>query len=326
MIQQRSIQMYSGKKAMREAFGDALEELGKRNEKVVVLTADLTDAIKVTKFKNSFPDRFFQMGIKESDMIGTAAGMAVDGLIPFATTFAVFATSLANQPVRVSVGYNRANVKIATSHGGVCVGADGATHQSFEDVALMRLVPGMTVFVPCDANEAYKATFAAADIDGPVYLRLGRVPTQVVTAPETEFIPGKAVVMREGRDCAVIAMGAMVSAAMEAAAVLESEGVRIGVINMHTIKPLDREAVLDAASRCGCIVTAEEHTVIGGLGSACAEVLALESPVPMRMVGVQDTFGESGEPEEIMKKYHLTSADIAENVRLVLAKKNRRDG
>lgn len=313
--------MYTGKKAMRDAFGDALEELGKQNERVVALTADLTDAIKVTKFKNSFPDRFFQMGIKESDMIGTAAGMAVDGLIPFATTFAVFATSLANQTIRVSVGYNKANVKITTSHGGVCVGADGATHQSFEDVALMRLIPEMTILVPCDANEAYKATLAAAEIDGPVYLRLGRIPTPVVTSSETEFIPGKAVVLKQGSDCAVIAMGSMVSAALDAAAVLESEGIKISVINMHTVKPLDNAAVIDAASRCKCIVTAEEHTVIGGLGSACAELLSTENPVSMRMVGVQDVFGESGEPEEIMEKYHLTSSDIVQNVRIVLAKK-----
>lgn len=317
--------MYNGSKAMREAFGDALVDMGAENEKIVVLTADLTDAVKVTGFKNAYPERFFQMGIKESDMIGTAAGMAVDGLVPFATTFAVFATSLANQAVRVSVGYNQANVKIATSHGGMCVGADGATHQSFEDIALMRLIPGMTVLVPCDANEAYKATVAAARMTGPVYLRLGRIPTPVITDPEAPYIPGKASVLKKGNDAAIIASGMMVSAALDAAERLAGEGIAARVINMHTLKPLDEEAVCKAAAECGCLVTAEEHSVIGGLGSACADVLVRECPIPMAMVGVQDTFGESGEPEEILKKYGLTSSDICENVRRVLNKKNRRD-
>jgi len=314
--------MYTGNKAMREAFGDALADLGKKNDKVVALTADLTDAIKVTKFQKAFPERFFQMGIKESDMMGTAAGMAIDGLIPFATTFAVFATSLANQAIRVSVGYNEANVKIATSHGGVCVGADGATHQGIEDVALMRLIPGMTVLVPCDANEAYKATLAAAEIDGPVYLRLGRVPTAVVTQMDTDFTVGKAVVLREGADVAIIAMGAMVPSALKAADELAEEGIQAKVINMHTVKPLDEQAVVQAAKECGCLVTAEEHTVIGGLGSACAEVVVREHPIPMGRVGVLDTFGESGEPQEILEKYHLTATDIANEVRATLAKKN----
>ncbi|WP_319561982.1 transketolase C-terminal domain-containing protein [Marispirochaeta sp.] len=317
--------MYAGIKAMREAFGDALVDLGAENEKIVVLTADLTDAVKVTGFKKAYPERFFQMGIKESDMIGTAAGMAVDGLVPFATTFAVFATSLANQAVRVSVGYNQANVKIATSHGGMCVGADGATHQSFEDIALMRLIPGMTVMVPCDANEAYKATRAAAAMNGPVYLRLGRIPTPVITSAETHYVPGQAAVLRDGRDVAIIAAGMMVSTALDAADRLAREGISARIINMHTIKPLDEDAVRRAAGECGCLVTAEEHSVIGGLGSACADLLVRKSPVPLAMVGVQDTFGESGEPEEILKKYGLTSSDICENVRLVLSKKNRRD-
>ena len=222
---------------MREAFGDALADLGKINDKVVVLTADLTDAIKVTKFSESYPDRFFQMGIKESDMMGTAAGMAVDGLIPFATTFAAFATSLANQPIRVSVGYNRANVKIATSHGGVCVGADGATHQSFEDIALMRLIPKMTVLVPCDANEAYKATFAAAEFDGPVYLRFGRVATPVVTSFDDPFTIGKAKVLREGSDVAIVSTGSMTPTALSAAQTLGKEGLSVKVIHMPTVKP-----------------------------------------------------------------------------------------
>ncbi len=312
---------YSGNKAMRDAFGDALIDLGRKNSRVVALTADLADAVKVGGFGREFPERFFQMGIKESDMIGTAAGMAIDGLIPFATTFAVFATSLANQPIRVSAAYNNANIKIATSHGGMCVGADGATHQSFEDIGLMRLLPNMTVLVPCDANEAYRATIAAAEIEGPVYLRLGRIPTPVITSGNDDFTVGKASVLRPGKDAAVVATGMMVAAALEAAETLSKEGVDVRVINMHTLKPLDEATLIQAAKECGCLVSAEEHTVIGGLGSACAEVLIREYPVPLSMVGVRDTFGESGEPAEILQKYGLTASDIVENVRLVLKKK-----
>jgi transketolase len=199
--------MYVQPTPMREAFGAALVELGKKDSRVVALTADLTDAMKLTQFKETFPSRFFQMGIKESDMIGTAAGMAIDGLVPFATTFAIFAASLANQSIRASVGYNEANVKIATSHGGVCVGADGAMHQAFEDIALMRMIPGMTVLVPCDAHEAYKATIAAGEMDGPVYLRLGRIATPVITSEADPFVIGKGQVLRPGNDVAVIAWG-----------------------------------------------------------------------------------------------------------------------
>lgn len=313
--------MYSGNIAMRDAFGDALAELGAKDERIVVLTADLTDAIKVGKFKEQFPDRFYQMGIKESDMIGTAAGMAIDGQIPFTSTFAIFTTSLANQAVRVNVAYNRANVKIATSHGGVCVGADGATHQAFEDVALMRMIPGMTIIVPCDANEAYKATIAAAEMDGPVYLRFGRIPTPVVSAANDPFEIGKSRTMRDGNGVAIIAMGAMVPAALEAADTLAKEGIEARIVNMHTIKPLDEEEIIRSGKTCGCVVTAEEHTILGGLGGAVAEVLAKNCPTPMGMVGVQDTFGESGEPQEILEKYHLTATDIIEQVRLVLKQK-----
>ncbi len=306
---------------MRDAFGDALADLGAKDERVVALTADLTDAIKVGKFAEAFPERFYQMGIKESDMIGTAAGMAIDGLIPFTSTFAIFSASLANQAIRVNCAYNQANVKIATSHGGMCVGADGATHQAFEDVALMRMIPGMTVIVPCDANEAYHATFAAARVNGPVYLRYGRIPTEVVTSFEEPFIVGEAKTMKEGGDVSIIAMGMMVPAALAAAEALQKEGINAEVINIHTVKPLDEEAVIASAAKCGCVVTAEEHTVLGGLGGAVAEVLAKHCPTPMRMVGVQDTFGESGEPDEILKKYHLTPSDIIDQVRNVLTQK-----
>lgn len=316
--------MYDGKKAMREAFGDALVALGTMDERVVVLTADLTDAVKVGNFKKVFPERFYQMGIKESDMIGTAAGMAIDGLIPFATTFAIFAASLANQSIRVSVAYNNANVKIATSHGGLGVGADGATHQAFEDVALMRLIPNMVVLVPCDANEAYKATIAAAFHNGPVYLRFCRIPTSVVTRFDDPFEIGKARVLRNGSDVSIIAMGIMVPAALEEAEQLAEEDIHACVINMHTIKPLDEQVIVESAHLCGAVVTAEEHSIIGGLGSAVAQVLSYECAVPLRTVGVRDTFGESGEPEEIFTKYHVKSCDIIEQVRLVLKEKYRR--
>jgi len=309
---------------MRDMFGKALLDLGAINPDVVVLTADLADAIKTTAFSEAYPERFFQMGIKESDMVGTAAGMAIDGLIPFATTFAAFATSLANQSVRVSMGYNEANVKLTTSHGGVCVGGDGATHQSFEDVALMRLIPGMTVVVPCDANEAYNATFAVAEYKGPVYLRLGRIPTAVITDPDDPFEIGTAKVLRKGNDIAIVANGMMVSFAIEAAEILAAEGIQARVINMHTVKPLDTSVLDSAIDECGAIVTAEEHSIIGGLGGAVSEYTVSSRPIPIEKVGVKDTFGESGWPDEILRKYGLTANDIAISARQVLARKTGR--
>jgi transketolase len=312
---------YTSPTPMRDAFGQALVELGEANPNVVALTADLAEAIKVHWFADKFPERFYEMGISESDMIGTAAGLALSGKIPFATTFAVFATSLANQAVRVSVGYNRANVKIATSHGGICVGADGATHQSFEDIALMRLIPGMTVVVPCDAHEAWKATFAVAEYTGPVYLRLGRIPTPILTASDAPFILGRATVLKEGKDVAIIACGYGVALAVEAADSMKAAGISARVVNMSTVKPIDKSAILAAAADCGAIVTVEEHTVIGGLGEAIAGVLARERPTPIEFVGVDDTFGESGEPSEILEKYGLTASHVAEAVKRVLARK-----
>jgi transketolase len=306
---------------MRDAFGQALVELGETNPDVVALTADLAEAIKVHWFAEKYPDRFYEMGISESDMIGTAAGLALSGKIPFATTFAVFATSLANQAVRVSVGYNRANVKIATSHGGICVGADGATHQSFEDIALMRLIPGMTVVVPCDAYEAWKATFAVAEYRGPVYLRLGRIPTPILTTSEAPFVLGRASILREGGDLAIIACGYGLALAIEAAETLKAAGVAARVVNMSTVKPLDEEAVLAAAVDCGAIVTVEEHSIIGGLGEAVAGVLARKRPAPLEFVGVSDTFGESGEPAEILEKYGLTGRHVVEAARRAVARK-----
>jgi transketolase len=304
---------------IRDAFGKALVELGSTNPDVVALTADLADAIKVQWFAEKYPDRFFQMGIAENDMVCVAAGLAMTGKIPFATTFATFAAGLANMAVKIAVAYNGANVKIATSHGGVCVGADGATHQGIDDIALMRAIPGMTVVVPCDANEAFKATKAVAEHVGPVYFRLGRVPTPIVD--DAPFEIGKARVVREGTDVAIIACGSMVATAMEAASALDVEGIKATIVNMHTIKPLDTHTLVGAASSCGAVVVAEEHSIIGGLGSAVAEALAAAKPVPVEFVGVRDTFGESGEPAEILKKYGLCARDIEDAARRALKRK-----
>jgi len=295
---------------IREAFGKALVELGATEPDLVVLTADLAEAIKVHWFAEAYPERFFQMGISESDMVGTAAGLALAGKIPFATTFAVFATSLANQAVRLSVAYNRANVKIAASHGGLQVGEDGATHQAIEDLALMRVLPGMTVIAPCDAREAVKATVAAARHDGPVYLRLGRIPTPIVTAEDTPFEIGKAVTLREGGDVALLSIGTMIGPVLEAAETLAAAGIDAAVVNVHTLKPLDEHAVLEHARACGAMVTIEEHTILGGLGGAVAETLAAARPTPLERVGIRDTFGESGPPAALFEKYGLTAKDI----------------
>ncbi len=308
---------------IRDGFGKALLELGEKNPRVVVLTADLSEAIRVHWFAEKYPKRFFQMGIAESDMMGTAAGLAVAGKIPFVTTFAAFATSLAHTPVRVSVAYNQANVKIATSHGGVCVGGDGATHQSIEDIALMRVLPGMTIVVPCDANEAYKATLVAAEYPGPLYLRLGRVATPIFTNGNTSFQIGKAQVLEQGTDLAIIACGAMVGVALEASNRLRQKGIHARVINMHTIKPIDQLAVVKAARECGAIVTIEEHSIIGGLGSAVTELVSEKCPVPVERVGVRDVFGESGEPDEILSKYGLTAQNLVGACRRVLNRLGR---
>jgi transketolase len=307
---------------MRDGFGKALLELGATNPKIVALTADLSDAIKVQWFAEKYPDRFYQMGIAENDMLCVAAGLAMTGWIPFATTFATFATSLANMPAKISIAYNGAPVKITTSHGGVCVGADGATHQSIDDIALMRMIPGMTVVVPCDANEAFDATGAVAAFDGPVYFRLGRVPTAIIEQGGA-FKIGVARELASGADVAIVACGSMVAQALEAAKALDGRGIKATVVNMHTIKPLDAAMLVKVASRCGAVVTAEEHSVLGGLGGAVAECLARELPVPIEFVGVNDTFGESGEPAEILKKYGLTAAEIIAAAQKAVSRKRK---
>jgi transketolase len=310
--------------ATRDAYGEALVELGRENPDVVVLDADLAKSTKTIEFARHFPERFFDMGIAEQNMIGTAAGLAAAGKIPFCSTFAIFATGRAFEIIRNSVAYSRLNVKIAASHAGVTVGEDGGSHQSVEDIALMRSLPNMTVLVPADAVETRAAVRAAAQIQGPVYIRLGRPGVPVLHGDDFHFEPGRAVTMREGNDATIIATGVMVAAALEAAGLLEQEGIGVRVVNMHTIKPLDEEAVIAAARETGVIVTAEEHSVIGGLGGAVAEAVCARHPVPVYRVGVPDVFGESGKPGELLEKYGLTAAHLAARVREAVTKKGRR--
>jgi len=294
----------------RDGFGRGLVELGKTNKDIVVLSADLTDSTRASWFKKEFPDRFFGLGVAEQDMIGTAAGFALEGKMPFACTFGVFASGRAWDQVRVSVAYMNLNVKIVGTHGGISVGPDGATHQALEEIALMRILPNMTVVVPCDAVEAKKATIEAAKTRGPVYLRFGRSGVPVITKEGDLFKIGKATVMREGKDLAIFACGQMVYEAMLACDALAKEGIKARLVNMHTPKPIDRDAIIKAAMETGAIVTCEEHTVLGGFGSAIAEVVVENRPVPVKMVGVRDKFGVSGEPDELFRHFGLTSGDI----------------
>ena len=308
--------------ATRDAYGKALVELGRRDERIVVLDADLAKSTRTEWFAKEFPERFFDMGIAEQNMIGTAAGLALCGKIPFASSFAVFATGRAWEQIRLTVAYAHTNVKICATHGGLSVGEDGPTHQANEDIALMRSLPNMTVIVPADGVEARLATFAIAEHDGPCYMRLGRPKIPVLFGDEYEFRIGKAAVLREGSDVAIIACGTMVHNALEAASLLEAEGVSARVVNMSTIKPIDAEAIVDAAETCGVIVTAEEHTILGGLGSAVAEVVAKNRPVPMEFIGMQDCFGRSGKPEQLFELYGLTSAHIAEACKKAIGRKS----
>ena len=302
----------------RDGFGKALVELGKRDKRVVVLSADLTDSTRAGWFKKEFPERFFSFGVAEQDMIGEAAGFSLMGKIPFACTFGVFASGRAWDQVRVSVAYMNLNVKIVGSHGGISVGPDGATHQALEEIALMRILSNMSVVVPADAVEAKKATIAAASVKGPVYLRFGRSAVPTITKEEDPFNIGKAKILREGSDATIIACGQMVWEAMLACDILEKEGISVRLVNMHTPKPIDKDVILESARKTGCIVTAEEHTILGGMGSAVAEVLVQDFPVPMKMVGIRDRFGVSGESDELFKYFGLTPEDIAKAVREVL--------
>ena len=304
-------------KATRAAYGEALAELGAVNDKIVVLDADLAHATMTITFKNAYPDRHFNAGIAEANMVGMAAGMAAMGLVPFCSTFAMFGAGRAYEQVRNSVAYPHLNVKLAMSHAGVSVGEDGGSHQCVEDLALMRAIPGMTVICPADANETRRAVFAAAELDGPVYLRLARLASPVFEE-EQPFTVCKANVLREGGDVAVFATGLMVSESLTAAKLLEAQGVRAAVINIHTIKPLDAECVAAYARKCGRVVTVEEHSVIGGLGDAVADALMGKVDCAFKKIGVQDRFGQSGKAKAVLEEYGLTAPQIAEGIRAVL--------
>ena len=308
-------------KATREAYGEALKEIGGKNEQIVVLDADLSKSTKTNVFAKAYPQRFFNVGIAEQNLVGTAAGLAASGKTPFVSTFAMFAAGRAFEQIRNSVCYPKLNVKVAATHAGLTVGEDGASHQAIEDVSLMRSLPNMTVLVPADEEETRQAIAWAAAYQGPVYIRLGRMSVDNVSPEGYVFAPAKAAVLTEGNDVALIANGVMVMAALEAAKTLAAEGIQARVINMASVKPLDEAAVVSAAKETGAIVTCEEHSIIGGLGSAVAEVLAEQAPAPLERVGVKDTFGESGKPKELLAKYGLTAADVAEAARRVLARK-----
>ncbi|MDU2063552.1 MAG: transketolase family protein [Sporomusaceae bacterium] len=307
--------------ATREAYGQALKELGGQNKDIIVLDADLSKSTKTADFKKVYPERFFNVGIAEQNMMGTAAGLAAAGKVPFVSTFAMFAAGRAYEQIRNSICYPKLNVKIAATHAGLTVGEDGASHQSIEDISLMRTIPNMTVIVPCDAAETRAAVAYAAAYEGPVYLRLGRMGTPDIFGADYVFELGKAVQLADGKDVTLIATGMLVAAAQEAAKLLNEQGYTARVLNIHTIKPLDQTAVIAAAQATGAIVTCEEHSIYGGLGSAVAEVLVEAAPVPMQRVGVQDTFGESGTADDLLQKYHLTAADIVAAALRVIARK-----
>ena len=301
--------------ATRESYGNALKELGAVNDRVVVIDADLAGSTKTATFRNAYPDRHFNCGIAECNVMGTAAGMAATGLIPFASTFAMFAAGRAYEIVRNSIGYPHLNVKICATHGGISVGEDGASHQCCEDIALMSVIPGMTVISPADDVEARKMVHAAAELDGPYYIRFGRAAVPVFHDEDYDFQIGKGEVLKEGNDIAIIANGVMTWEAVKAAEELEKDGIHARVINIGTIKPIDRDIVLAAAKECGRIITCEEHSVIGGLGAAVCEVLEEECPVPVRRIGVNDVFGHSGAMKEVMEEFGLCADNIIRQTR-----------
>lgn len=308
----------------RQGWADALKELGRQDPRVVVLDADLAKSTLTCQFKDEFPDRFFDMGIAEQNMINVAGGMSLTGLIPFVSTYGVFVSGRAWEQIRTSICYGQLNVKFGGAHGGISVGPDGATHQALEEITIMRVLPNMKVIVPADYYETYKAVMAMKEMEGPVYIRFGREKVPTVTTKDTPFEIGKAYSVREGTDVSIIACGVMVAEALDAAEFLESKGVSAEVINMHTIKPLDQETILKSAQKTGCVVTAEEHQKAGGMGSAVMEVLAQNYPVPVEMVGIDDTFGESGNPSELMEKYGITSKEIIEQaLKVIIRKQNK---
>ncbi len=309
--------------ATRDAYGQALVELGARNPDVVVLDADLSKSTKTSDFQKAYPERFFNLGIAEQNLLGTAAGFAAAGKIPFASSFAVFAVGRAYDQIRNSIAYPRLNVKIAATHAGLTVGEDGGSHQMLEDIALMRTIPNMTVLVPADGVETRQAVLAAAEYEGPVYIRLGRPKVPVLFDETYRFAIGRGILLRDGADVTLVGTGLMVGKALEAAALLAAEGISAAVINLSTIKPLDTALLLSSAQKTGAVVTCEEHSIYGGLGSAVAEALAEHCPLPMARVGVMDCFGESGQPDALLEKYGLTPERIARAAKGVIARKRK---
>ena len=312
---------YTEKKDTRSGFGDGLTELGLNNKNVVALCADLTGSLKMNEFKNNHPDRFFQVGIAEANMMGIAAGLTIGGKIPFTGTFANFSTGRVYDQIRQSIAYSGKNVKICASHAGITLGEDGATHQILEDVGMMKMLPGMTVINTCDYNQTKAATLAIADHKGPVYLRFGRPKVPVFTDPNQKFEIGKGIKLTEGNDVTVVATGHLVWESIEAAKILNESGITTEVINIHTIKPLDKKIILDSVKKTRCIVSAEEHNFLGGLGESISRVLAKNLPLPQEFVATNDTFGESGTPAELMEKYGLNADSIIKKVKKVIARK-----
>jgi transketolase len=311
----------TGSKDTRSGFGEALLELGKQNPDVVALCADLTGSLKMDAFAKAFPERFFQVGIAEANMMSIAAGMTIGGKIPFTGTFANFSTGRVYDQIRQSIAYSGKNVKICASHAGVTLGEDGATHQILEDLGLMKMLPGMTVINTCDFNQTKAATLAIAKYVGPVYLRFGRPKVPNFTPADREFEIGKAILLNEGTDVSIFATGHLVWKALEAGKILKKNGIHAEIINIHTIKPLDREAILASATKTHCVVTAEEHMMNGGLGDSIAQLLVREIPLPMEMVAVNDQFGQSGKPEELLVKYGLEAANIVKAAQKVISRK-----
>jgi len=311
----------TGKKDTRSGFGDGIVEVARKNPNVVALTADLAGSLKLQQFMKEFPERFIQVGIAEANMMGIASGLTIGGKIPYTTTFANFSTGRVYDQIRQSIAYSDKNVKICASHAGLTLGEDGATHQILEDIGLMKMLPGMTVIVPCDYNQTKAATMAIADYHGPVYLRFGRPVWPIFSNPD-EFVIGQAQRFSEGSDVTIFACGHMVWLAIQAGAALQEKGISVEVINIHTIKPLDTEAVLTSIRKTKCAVTVEEHNVIGGLGDAIGQVAARNFPIPIEYIGTQDTFGESGKPEDLLKKYGLDTPFIIAAAEKVMGRKN----
>ncbi|GAB4202137.1 MAG: transketolase C-terminal domain-containing protein [Bacteroidia bacterium] len=315
---------FSEKKETRAGFGEGLLEVGKENPNVVALCADLTESLKMDAFAKAFPDRFFQVGIAEANMMGIAAGLTIGGKIPFTGTFANFSTGRVYDQIRQSIAYSGKNVKICASHAGLTLGEDGATHQILEDIGLMKMLPGMTVINTCDFNQTKNAVKAIVKHQGPVYLRFGRPAVPNFTNPNDPFIIGKAKLLMEGTDVSIFATGHLVYKSLQAAEILKDEGIYAEVINIHTIKPLDTEAILNSVKKTKCIVTAEEHNKYGGMGESIAGFLSTVFPVPQEFVAVNDSFGESGKPDELMKKYHLDVPDIVEAAKKAIARKEKK--